>query len=188
MTYYEGLLFLHILAAAIWFGAGVLLLLIGARFDRVGDAAGTRSLFTQSKWMATRLFIPMSLAVVVLGILLVIEGAWSFGDLWVVLGLVGFAATFLTGVLLIEPQSGRIAATIEREGMSEAARAGIRRMFALQWIDYTVIALVFAAMALKPTSDDTGTLVAMAVVLVVVVALSLRAAGRDAAARTPQPS
>ena len=31
--------------------------------------------------------------VLILGVLLTIEGPWSFGDLWIVLGLVGYAMT-----------------------------------------------------------------------------------------------
>jgi hypothetical protein len=176
------LLFAHVLAAAIWFGAGMLLLALGARLDRVGDDAGLKALFDQSSWTAERIFIPASLAVLVLGILLVIEGPWSFGTLWVVLGLVGFATTFATGMLVLKPSGEAVAALLVRDGMSDEARRGIRRIFVLQRIDYVVIAMVFAAMALKPTRHDVGTLVAMAAIVLAVVVVSLRAAGRDAPA------
>ncbi|MGE5691476.1 MAG: DUF2269 family protein [Pseudomonadota bacterium] len=176
------LLFAHVLAAAIWFGAGMLLLLLGARFERVGDDAGLKALFEQSAWTAQRIFIPASLSVLVLGILLVFEGPWSFDDLWIVLGLVGFATTFATGVLVLKPSSEAVARLLVGSGMSDEARRGIRRVFVLQRIDYVVIAMVFAAMALKPTKDDVGTLAIMAAIVLVVVVLSLRAAGRDAPA------
>ena len=79
---------------------------------------GLQSLFGQSEWLATRVFIPVSLIVVVAGILLVIEGPWAFDQLWVLLGLAGFAATFLTGLLVIKPDSERIAADLARDGMT----------------------------------------------------------------------
>jgi hypothetical protein len=42
-------------------------------------------------------FIPASLTVVVFGIALVIQSdAWTFDYLWIVLGLLGFATTFVT--------------------------------------------------------------------------------------------
>jgi hypothetical protein len=44
----------------------------------------------------------------VLGILLVIEGPWSFGQLWIVLGLVGFALTFATGIAIAKPRADAI--------------------------------------------------------------------------------
>src|SRR5688500_18885434 len=101
MTYYEVLLLVHVLGVAVWLGVGVALLVIGNRFRTGGDNAGLKSLFDQTEWLTQRIFIPVSLLVLVAGILLVIEGPWSFGDLWVVLGLAGFAATFLTGILVL---------------------------------------------------------------------------------------
>ena len=42
--------------------------------------------------------------------------AWSFDQLWIVLGLVGFATTFCTGLFLLKPTTDRIAAQMERDG------------------------------------------------------------------------
>jgi uncharacterized membrane protein len=174
MTYYEVLLFIHLLGVAIWFGTGFALLVLGSRFGRASDNQGLQSLFGQADWLATRVFIPVSLTVVVAGILLVIEGPWAFDQLWVLLGLAGFAATFLTGLLVIKPHSEQIAADLARDGMTAGSARAIGSMFARQRIDYTVIALVVADMTFKPTSDDVLTLLLMAAVLVTVVALVLR--------------
>lgn len=174
MSYYGVLLFVHLLGVATWFGTGFALLVLGNRFERSGDTAGLRSLFGQSEWLATRVFIPVSLVVLVAGILLVIEGQWAFDQLWVLLGLAGFAVTFLTGLLMIKPESERIAADLAREGMTTGAARAISRLFTRMRIDYTVIALVVADMTLKPTGDDVFTLLLTAAVLVIVVALVLR--------------
>jgi putative copper export protein len=82
VTYYEVLLFVHVLGVAIWLGTGIALLVIGDRFGRAGDNKALQSLFGQSEWLATRIFIPVSLLVVIVGILLVIEGPWAFDQLW----------------------------------------------------------------------------------------------------------
>jgi uncharacterized membrane protein len=174
VTYYEVLLFVHVLGVAIWLGTGIALLVIGDRFGRAGDNKALQSLFGQSEWLATRIFIPVSLAVVIVGILLVIEGPWAFDQLWVFLGLAGFVVTFLTGLLMIKPESERIAADLARDGMTTDAARAIGRMFARMRIDYTVIALVVADMTFKPTGDDVFTLLLMAAVLAIVVALVLR--------------
>lgn len=108
------------------------------------------------------------------GVLLVIEGPWEFDQLWLVLGLAGFAATFLTGILVLKPQSERIAAELARDGMTENAAQDIGRMFTRMRIDYTVIALVVADMTLKPTGDDVLALLLMAGVLAAAVVLVLR--------------
>jgi uncharacterized membrane protein len=174
VSYYEVLLFVHVLAVAIWLGTGFALLVFGDRFGRAGDNHALQSLFGQSEWLATRIFIPVSLTAVVTGILLVIEGPWAFDQLWVLLGLAGFAATFLTGLLMIKPESERIAAELARDGMTTDAARSIGSMFARQRIDYTVIALVVADMTLKPTGDDVLTLLLMAAVLAAVVVLVVR--------------
>jgi hypothetical protein len=180
LSYYEVLLFVHVLAVALWLGTGFALLVLGDRFGRSGDDHALASLFGQSEWLATRVFIPVSLTALVTGILLVIEGPWGFDQLWVLLGLAGFAATFLTGLLLIKPESERIGAGLARDGMTPEAARAIGAMFARQRIDYTVIALVVADMTLKPTGDDVLTLVLMAAVLAAVVALVLRGERRSA--------
>ena len=181
MSYYEVLLFVHVLGVAIWFGTGFALLVLGNRFGRAGDNQALQSLFGQAEWLATRLFIPVSLTVLVAGILLVIEGPWAFDQLWVLLGLAGFAATFLTGLLMIKPHSEKIAADLAREGMTPGSARAIGSMFARQRIDYTVIALVVADMTFKPTGDDVFTLLLMAAVLAAVVALVLRSERTPAA-------
>ena len=174
MSYYEVLLFVHVLGVAIWLGTGFALLVLGDRFGRAGDNQALQSLFGQSEWLATRIFIPVSLTALVTGILLVIEGPWAFDQLWVLLGLAGFAVTFLTGLLMIKPESERIAAELARNGMTTDVACAIGSMFARQRIDYTVIALVVADMTLKPTGDDILTLVLMAAVLAAVVVLVVR--------------
>jgi hypothetical protein len=92
----------------------------------------------------------------------------------VLLGLAGFVVTFLTGLLMIKPESERIAADLARDGMTTDVARAIGRMFARMRIDYTVIALVVADMTFKPTGDDVFTLLLMAAVLAIVVALVLR--------------
>jgi hypothetical protein len=42
----------------------------------------------------------------------------AFDFLWIVLGLVGFAATFVTGLFMIKPASERIGAAMAREGVA----------------------------------------------------------------------
>jgi hypothetical protein len=177
MSWYEFLLFVHIAASIAWIGAGFLMLVLGLRADRTDDEAGIKRLLDDNAWLATRLFIPASLTVVVAGVLLTIDGPWEFDQLWIVLGLVGYASTFFTGVAILRPRGDAIAAAIERDGrMTPASLADARRLLALARIDYVVLLLVVADMAIKPTGDDVGVLVAMAAVLAVGLAWALNAA------------
>jgi hypothetical protein len=175
MTYYEALVFLHISAAAIWVGSAVLYDLLFFRARRAADPLLAERMGVHTEWLAKRLFIPASLAVLVLGILLAIEGPWGFDYLWVVLGLVGWATTFVVGVGGIEPQAKRIRAAIERGGLDdpEAAWRG-RRITALNYFDNMLLFLIVADMAIKPSGDDVALLGVCAAIVVVGVALVAR--------------
>src|ERR671917_313988 len=117
MTLYELLLFIHIGASIIWIGAGFLSLLLASTYDRESDEVAIKRFLHDQEWLAMRLFVPASLVVVIFGIALVIESdAWSFDQLWIVLGLVGFAGTFVTGLFLIKPATEKIGAAMERDG------------------------------------------------------------------------
>ena len=167
MSYYEILLFLHIGFAAIWLGSAFLFFVLFQRAKRSGDPLLAERLGAHTQWLANRLFIPSSIAVLILGILLTIEGFWTFDELWIVLGLAGFAATFLLGVGLIEPTTKKMHTAIETHGPAapEAIRQN-RRLEALGLLDLTLLFAIVWDMALKPTADDVGTLLVAALVLV----------------------
>ena len=173
MTLYEFLLFVHISATVVWVGAGLCSLILAVGYDRDGDEPAIRRFLADQERLATRLFIPASLTVVIFGIALVIESdAWSFDYLWIVLGLVGFAATFVTGLFMIKPASERIGAAMEREGgrLTPRLRTDIRKLIVMARLDYVVLFLVIADMVLKPTGDDAAVLIVMALIALAGVA------------------
>jgi hypothetical protein len=98
---------------------------------RARDHAALRWLIEGTTKLSMMLFVPASLVVLIAGILLAIDGPWSFGELWTVLGLIGYAAT------------------LEREGMTPAAKGEIHHMLVLSRLDYVTLTLVIAVMALK---------------------------------------
>ncbi len=164
MSYYEVLLFLHIAGAGVWFGAATLFFVIFQRAKRAQDPLLAERLGAHTAWLAQRLFIPTSLAVFVLGLLLTIEGPWGFDQLWIVLGLAGWGASFLVGVGVIEPTTKKMHAAIEAHGPGhpEVGRFA-RRLDSLGALDLTLLFTIVWIMALKPTADDVGTLVIAAV-------------------------
>jgi uncharacterized membrane protein len=191
MTLYEFLLFVHIAATVVWVGAGLCSLVLAIGYDRDGDEPAIRRFLADQERLATRLFIPASLTVVIFGIALVIESdAWTFDYLWLVLGLVGFAATFVTGLFMIKPASERIGAAMEREGgrLTPPLRTDIRKLIVMARLDYVVLFLVIGDMVFKPTGDDAGLLVAMAVILAAGIAyIMVRLRALDAE-QQPVPS
>ncbi len=169
MTLYELLLFVHILATVIWIGAGFFSLVLAIAYDRDSEESAIRRFLVDQERLALKLFMPSALVVVLMGIALVIESdAWSFDQLWIVLGLIGFAATFVTGLFLIKPASEKIGAEMEREGgrLTPRLRTDIRKLMVKARVDQVVLAVVIFDMVVKPTGDDAGALIAMAAVLV----------------------
>ena len=189
MTWYELLLFLHIVAAIIWLGSGLFIQILAVRAERARDVEGLRRVANDAAGLGETLFIPASLATVIFGVLLVLDGPWGFDMLWIVLGLAGYLATFLTGILVMKPGSEKLAAIMERDQgvMSAEAEVEIRKLLTKGRLDTVVLYLVVAIMALKPTGDDVGLLAAFAVIVVggaAYVAVRLRQIDQDAAAAT----
>src|SRR6187200_591175 len=145
MTWYELLLFIHVGGSIVWIGAGVLSLLLATTYDRESDELAIKRFLQDQEWLAMKLFVPASLVTVVFGIALVIESdAWSFSYLWIVLGLVGYAATFVTGFFFIRPASERIGAEMESQGgrLTPELRTNIRKLIVFARVDYVTFALV----------------------------------------------
>ena len=100
--------------------------------------------------------------------LLTTDGPWEFDQLWIVIGLLGYLSTFVTGIALLRPRGDRIAAMIARDGgLTPASLADARRLLALARIDYVVLFLVIADMAIKPTGDDVAVLLGMGAIFAI---------------------
>ena len=188
MSYYEILLFFHIALATVWVGSAFFFFVLLQRAKMAQDPLLAERLGAHIEWLAKRLFIPTSLGVLVLGILLTIERPWGFDQLWILLGLGGMATTFVVGVAVIEPTTKKMHGAIEAHGPthSEVARYS-RRLDALALLDLTLLFAIVWDMVLKPTSDDVGTLLIPALALAAAVLYfvrAYRATGAEAATRT----
>ena len=181
MSYYEILLFLHIVGATIWLGSAFMLQALLFRARQTEDAVLTERISSNTQWLAQRIFIPTSLAVLVLGILLTIEGPWSFDQLWIVIALAAFAGTFLFGVGVIEREGKRLHAATAAHGPEHPeTRRHSDRLDAYMKLDLVLLFVVVFDMALKPTADDVGTLVLGAAALLATIAYVVRVARRPA--------
>jgi uncharacterized membrane protein len=189
MSSYELLLFLHITVVILWLGASVVLDLLFLRAERMHDVQELGALGRTQEWLTPRLFIPVSLGTVVTGALLVWDGPWSFGDLWVLIGLVAWLATFGAGFFFLRPSAERMKALNAQHGPgSPEARKIATRMTVVARVQLVALFLVVADMVIKPTSDDPWTLVVLVALLaaaIVAAAMSLRR--RDAMVAAPEP-
>ena len=151
MDRYELLKFIHIAAAIIWIGGAVAVQLFAIRALASGDPIRVVSFTRDVEWMGTRVFLPSSLVVIVLGFLLVWDGPWELGTTWIWLSLVIFGISFLLGVGFFTPESNRIGNQIEAEGpASPAVQARIARLLKLTRIDLVLLFAIVFLMVAKP--------------------------------------
>jgi len=172
--------FLHVLTALAWVGGGLTLLVASGMASRAGSREGMFAGLDVMNRLGKIWFVPASLLTVVFGaVSTTLGGMW--GELWVLIGLAGFASTFLTGLLLIEPQGRRIAALLEAGRTDEAVQAG-ERLLTVSKFDYTVMLIVVADMVLKPLWPDVVVLAIFVALLAAGVVLFLLPALRRAPA------
>jgi uncharacterized membrane protein len=141
----------HVLAAVTWVGGGAMLVMLLARARRAGDSGTLVALVRQLQFVGQRVFAPSGLVLVGTGIWMVLNGDldWS---LWVILGLVGWGATFVTGNFFLRPASERLdAALAERGPEDHEAQSYTSRILNVARVDQLVLLLVIVDMVIKPT-------------------------------------
>ncbi len=163
MKVYDIIVTFHILSVILWVGGGLTLLLGAELVRRRRGAPGVLPIVDVVALLGPVYFVPVSLVTLISGV----AAAWvgpGFAHLWVILGLAGFASTFLTGLLAIKPRAEAISALM----MDADTKPGtlVKQSLDLLTIarfDYVVLILVVLVMALKPTASDVALLVAGAV-------------------------
>jgi uncharacterized membrane protein len=179
VTWYEFFLFVHITAAVIWLGGAFTFQMYGAVVRRGGDPGEIALFAGRAGHLSERMFVPASLTVILAGIALMINGNWDWGQLWVIFALVTFAASFLTGVLVISPMAKRIPVV---GPTTPEGQALIERLFTILRIDLCFMYAIVFAMVVKPTTDD-GWIVAIGAALLVVLTVVFLAPLRTGSGR-----
>jgi uncharacterized membrane protein len=157
VTRYELMLFGHIALATIWLGGAAMMQFFAWRALRSGVPERMATVTRDIEWIGNRALLPAGLGVLVLGVLMVLDGAWSFGDDWIVIALGLFAVTFLAGAVFFGPEAGRIGKLIDAEGPEQpAVQARIRRILALSRADLVLLYLIVYDMVLKPEFGDVA--------------------------------
>jgi hypothetical protein len=169
------LLFAHVVCVIVWLGTGTAFALIAI----FGDRELAQRLGPLGRTLGPRVFAPASFGTLLFGILLVLDGSWTFGPLWIKLGFAAFATSFLLNVLV----RARIARRMGK-GTLDPRRGG-RMLGQLARVELTVLFLAVADMVAKPASGDTWTLAGGGAILALVALAAalgaLRPAGSSAA-------
>ena len=171
MDFYSLFKFLHVMSAIAWLGGGLTFFALSLMYEMRKDFPSLNSAVNHVAFLGPRWFVPTSLLTLVFGVITTLLGN-LWGEAWVVLGLVGFAGTFSTGLFAMKPLSEAIAAHNAAGRPDLAAPLGARIM-QISKFDYVLMALVIAVMVLKPTWGDVLVLAIMATVLVLAAVVFL---------------
>jgi uncharacterized membrane protein len=147
---YDWLLFAHVLAAMVWVGGAVLLGVLAIRVVRDGEPGAVGRFVASLRVIGPRVLAPATVAVVGFGVWLVLDSsAWDFGQFWIQLALVLYAAAFMVGAA----HQSRTAIAAERaadRGDHDEARRQLGRW---SWGYWAIVALLVVAtwdMTAKP--------------------------------------
>lgn len=166
MDAYAIVKYLHVLFVVIWLGGGFGLVVLGAHAERARNDAELAHVVQNVIFMSTRVFVPAAVLALICGLTMVWLN-WSFATLWVLIGLGGFALTFITGIAVLKPRSDRVGELIKKEGVSPAVVEQSRHILWIAQFDFVMLFVIVADMVLKPGPQNYVTLVIMAAVVII---------------------
>ena len=150
-SWYYAFKSVHVIAAVVWIGGGALLTILGIAAERKRDPFELATIARQAAMVGERLFAPAGLVVLAMGIAMMINTDWGWGKFWIVVGLLGYAATFITGVAVLSPMSKKVSALVAEKGADDPeATAQIQKILLVARIDVAVLLLVIIDMVTKP--------------------------------------
>lgn len=148
---YEFLLTIHILAAVIWVGGGIAMHILGRRVLKRNDPQEIYKFSAEVNIIGMRLYAPMSLILLVAGILLVNEAGYEFSQLWITLAFIGWGFSFLVGVGYYGPQDKKLQALVVADGpTAPGVVANVRQALMVNSIEILILVLVVVDMTVKP--------------------------------------
>jgi uncharacterized membrane protein len=141
----------HVVFALVWVGGGVLLTILALVAERSNDPEEMVTVARQAAFVGERVFAPAGMVVFVMGVAMLINTDLGWGRFWVVVGLIGYAVTFFTGIAVLAPLAKRINASITEHGPTHPASiALINKILLIARIDVAVLLIVVLDMVTKP--------------------------------------
>jgi uncharacterized membrane protein len=144
---------IHVGVAVFWVGGGLMLTVLALLAQTKRDPEELATIARQAAFVGERMFAPAGVIVLAMGITMVINDHIGFGTTWVIIGLVGYALTFTTGVAFLSPRAKRVANLLETKGAAAAeTQAAISEILLIARIDVGVLLIVVCDMLMKPFS------------------------------------
>jgi uncharacterized membrane protein len=141
----------HVLGAVIWVGGGVSIMIHAIRGQRAYKPEDIVTVAKQAAFMGEKVFAPVGLVTFLMGIAMMINTSWGWGHFWIVVGLIGYASTFVVGVAILSPMAKKIDESAEKNGPTHPETiALIERIMFIARFDVAVLMLVVLDMVTKP--------------------------------------
>ena len=148
---YELWLAIHLVCAVLWVGGSVTLHALGRMTARSESAQERLDFNRRSLKLANALFAPLSVVLIIAGVLLVEEVGYKYSELWITLGFVGWIFSLIVGVAFYPREGRRIDRAAAESGPdAPAVLDGTRRILLVNSIEVTILVLVVVNMAVKP--------------------------------------
>ena len=147
---YRILLFVHVLGAICWFGAGVLFQIMSERVVKLGDATRMREFIRTGSLVPPPYFGALTAIVLGSGIWLVLETGYDFKDPFVVVGIAGILASGAIGGAVIGRTTEALRPVVEAPTLDEGAvRAGVLKLRNAGRVDALIMLAVVFMMTAK---------------------------------------
>jgi uncharacterized membrane protein len=149
-SWYAAFKAVHVLAAVAWVGGIFTIQVLSFLIMRSRDPSEMSAFATRLEWIGMRVWTPASLSLLALGFVLQQKADWGY-PFWIVVSLVIWALSFVSGIAFLGPESGRIVGAINDHGADNpAVQRRIERLLLFSRVELVLVALAVADMVLKP--------------------------------------
>ncbi len=150
MSTYSLIVFVHVIAAAIWVGGGFMIFALHELALGAKDRAWLVRMLHFEDLLAKRFFIPASMVTLLAGIGLVLRGPYEMSAGWVGAGLGIWILQFIIGITFFAPAGGRVRAAVEEHGLdSDAVTDKLGRLRTVARLDVFLLAAAIFVMTTK---------------------------------------
>jgi uncharacterized membrane protein len=144
-------LFLHILAAVLWVGGGVTMHVFGQLARKSGDRVRMLQFARDASWIGPRMYAPLSVVLLICGIVLVNKESLDMSETFVSIGLAGWVVSLLLGVLYYTRAQRKMEAVVASDGLeSDGFLAQYRQVMFVNIAEQLMLMLIVFDMTWKP--------------------------------------
>jgi uncharacterized membrane protein len=136
----------------VWVGSDVAIQIFVIRAQRAGPDR-VAYFASEVEWYGTRVLLPASLALVIIGFILLhlSAGAYDLGQGWVAFGFAGWLFSAIVGSAYLGPESGRLSKLVEERGPEDPEYLRrLARIFFVSRIELIILIIVVLDMTIKP--------------------------------------